>query len=625
MGKLKLTKANKRKKPASGIPNWLLTTIVAVVIVAVLATCIATFVSTSGVTMRWRSAMKTEDYKVSGNMMKYYYMSTYSNFSNTYSTYMPYFSIGQGTPVSEHDDIVFGGTAENPNTYDTLLLGEFDGTWFDYFMNSTRESVQSLLIYCEKADELGITVTDEEKTEIETSIDSAIAEFRTSQMSPDLSETTCLAAMYGEGMKRSDIRKAMELSTLASKCQEQIIEDIRAGVDETKINTEYDANALEYDLVDYIKYSFDVTYKEAAEWVLGTGYADSSLEENKTAVNEKYQAMIAEAKAKAEALKNVTTLEDYKAAVLADIVSETNYDSLLTAKKLESDKLPTEEQLAIIKTTVLANVVAEYNSGADEAADDVVETKAELEGAASTYTIYGINITKEFADAIKSVKSSLLVRAQAIEDSYTVRKATYTADDAFSTWAFSTDRKVGDINHVLEGDGSTDAAFEVKDESFSAEVTYLLTTRYKYNDLTRNVGYMMFESKDEATAAITLLQGLNITDYSQFEAAATDAKAALCTLYEDYVEGAMQSTTFDDWLYDDATVAGTITAEPLVMTDGSYMVAYYVSDGDVAWRVNVRNTLINEEYTAFEEQLKSVYSATIYVDEWVMSQIGKAY
>ncbi len=623
MGKLKLTKENKRKNTAKN--GKLLSVIVAVIAIAVVLTCVISLVASSGIVMRTSNAMKSDNYKISGNMMKYYYMSTYSNFADTYGSYTAYLSIGQGTPVSEHDSIIFGGTAEKPNTYDTMLLGEFDGTWYDYFMNLTKESVKSLLAYCEKADEMGIEVTEAEMNTIEASIDSAILEFRTSQLlsggSSEISEATCLSAMYGEGMKRSDIRKAMKLSTLASKCQNEVIENIEEGMTDDKITAEYDKNSIDYDLVDYVYYSFRVTYEDAAEAVLGEDYEDSDLEAKKSEVEAKYKEMIEEAKANAEELKATGELDKFK-DYLYDYIANDRYDDLLEAKSLASDKLPTEDELKDIKEKLIAAVIAEVKAEEESAKEDVVETKND---DTTTYTIYEHEITSEFATAIKSVKTSLFSSVNAVNGTYTVEKGTYAEEDDFSTWAFSADRKEGDITVINDGDGAGEGEFKIEDESFTAEVFYLTKTRYKYVDNTKDVAYMMFEKEDDAKKAIEKLNALSTLTQEDFDKIAVECGTAYNTLYEDYLEGAMQTASFDEWLYDEKTVIGSYTSTPLTMSDGSYMVAYYVSDGDPAWKVSVKNTLSNEEFTAFEEALVETYTSGIVISDWVIAQIGKSF
>ena len=80
MGQLKISKAkkNKNSRGSSGITNWLLTTLVIIVVAAVLATCLGTFIASSGVTMRWSTAASIDNYKVDGNMMSYFFKRSYS-------------------------------------------------------------------------------------------------------------------------------------------------------------------------------------------------------------------------------------------------------------------------------------------------------------------------------------------------------------------------------------------------------------------------------------------------------------------------------------------------------------------------------------------------------------------
>ena len=81
MGKLKISKTKKSRssKGTSGIPNWLLSTIIIVVVIAVLAICISTAIFSSGILGRWTTAMKLGDIKVTQNMMAYFFRSTYIN------------------------------------------------------------------------------------------------------------------------------------------------------------------------------------------------------------------------------------------------------------------------------------------------------------------------------------------------------------------------------------------------------------------------------------------------------------------------------------------------------------------------------------------------------------------
>ena len=80
MGKLKVSKAkkNKNSKGTSGIPNWLLSTLVIITVVAVLLTCVGTVLASSGLPMKMITPMSYDgEYKLDGNVMKYFFSTQY--------------------------------------------------------------------------------------------------------------------------------------------------------------------------------------------------------------------------------------------------------------------------------------------------------------------------------------------------------------------------------------------------------------------------------------------------------------------------------------------------------------------------------------------------------------------
>ena len=623
MGKMKLTKKNtgSATKGNSGIPNWLLSTIIGVVLVAVLISTAAGLITSSGIVGRLSNAMKSEDYKVDGNMMLYFYASTYNNFASQYGTYLNYLSLGEGTPVSEHHKIVIGGDEANPNKYDTSLFADYEGkTWFEYFMSQTQESVKSMLIYCEAADDLNVTLNEEDEKEINDAIDALLLQFKLTN--GDFSDSTCLRLMYGDGIKKSDVRKAMKLSTLATKCAEKIYDEVEATVTDATIDKEYADNKLDYDIVDYFYYSFGVSYNDVVEEVLGKDdYTDKEVEEKKTEILEAYKKKIEETRALAEELKKLTDLAQFKNYIMNYDAKET-YDQLLDDESLKSEDLPSEEDLKTIKEKLIAAVIAEVLENKEEAKDDVVTVKGEGD-AADTYTIYDISIKKTFADSIKDIKEDLFTNISTLLDSYDVKKETYTKDDDVSEWAFAEGRKDGDIGVIESGDGTKEGEFKVEDKKFSAGVYFITKAQRRDEDKARDVAYMMFTSTDTAKKAIEKLKAVEGLDKDKFAKVATEVSATAQTVYEDYTEGSMQSSSFDAWLYDEKTVIGTYTATPITMSDGSSMVAMYVADGEVCWKLTVKDALIEEGFSARETAIITKYSSLVTANQSVIGRIGK--
>ena len=633
MGKLKISKAKKNKKSrgSSGIPNWLLSTLVIIVVLAVLATCASTFIASSGITMRWSTAMSLNDYKVDGNMMSYFYNTTYMNFINNYSTYISYFSIDTSKDLKDQEFAPEG-------SYDSMFLGDFDGTWFDYFMSQTKDSVKQLLIYAAKAEELGVELTDEDKADIEASIDTLIINI-SSTYGSGLSEDTYITNVYGKGVKRGDIRKAMELSTLASKVAQKISENIEAGITDERVDKTYADNKLEFDLVDYYSYTISVYYSDAvAKTYPNKSSTDTLTTEEKAAVMECYKSMIEEARATADELAKKTTLDELRNAVVAydakdlfDSEYTTAVKSLTDAQKPSTTKAEGAEasNYDIIKEKMIAAVIAEVNGGKSEAVNDVVTKDAE--DGTKTYTIYDISISSEFATAAKSLKESLFNKVLATREDSLAKKVNYVkpssdgTKNALSEWAFDPVRIVNDAKKFEKGDNKDGAAIdEAKlNESFSVEVAMIVRPVYRDETLARNVAYMLFTKEDNAKKAIDAIAATQGLDKDKFLAIANDSAIAAdaSTYLEDCVIGTMQSEVFDNWLFNATLNDYTTTA--LKMDDGSFMVAYYAGEGKtIAWQYSVKAYIYNNDYTAYEEAMTNEFGGSVVINDKVVSRVG---
>ena len=624
MGKLKIskTKKNKNSKGSSGIPNWLLSTLVILVVVAVLATCIATWVASSGVTMRWSTAMSLDDYKVDGNMMAYFYQTTYMNFMNNYSSYLSYLSFDQYTDPRDQEF--------NPEgSYDSAFLQASDDveTWFDYFMVQTKDSVKNLLIYCAEADKLGITLSDEDQAEIDTSMETLLINIRSSY-GAGLSDATCIANVYGNGVSKGDVRKAMELSALASKAAQQISDDIEESITDDRINSTYNDNKLDYDLVDYFSYSFDVYYDDVVAEKYGDDKkADDLNDEEKAAVLALYKEKIAAAHASAKELATKTTLDEFKKWIIDYSAKELyaeQFDSAM--ENVTSEQKPSEENLATIKDKTIAAVIKEVTEGKTEVTEDVVTTEADSN---KTYTLYEISVSAEFAEAAKTLKSKLFDAVTSAKEDGLYEKTNYVAPDSegtkddLSEWAFSADRKVNDVTNIETGDGANEAEVTVSTERFTATVTILTKTVYRDETLSRNFAYMLFTDEAAAKTAVEAIEAVEGLDKDKFLNIANDENnpADASTYLEDCVIGTMASEALDEWLY--SATAGDYTKTPITMSDGSFMVALYVSEGSTpAWKYTVKSSIYNEDYTSYETRMNEDFASSVVVNDKVINKVG---
>ncbi|MBQ9783556.1 MAG: hypothetical protein IJW44_03455 [Clostridia bacterium] len=601
MGKsnrIRVNRANERVqtigvKKKKEMPSWVVSLIAIVLTVAILAGVAVSLMSANGVFNRMTTTVSSEHYTVNANMMSYYFKLQYENF---YSNYGSYLSSMLDTSKSLKEQ----NYSEATDTTEAV-------TWFDYFMNQTVESVKSMLIYCEEARAQGWDeLSDEEKAEIDANIDT----LKEQATASGYTLNSYIAAVYGEGVKASDIRKAMKYSAIATKCMNKLSEDLNNAITEDMINERYGNNQKDFNVVDYSYYTFDVSYDDVAKEILGKdSYTADEEAAKKTEIEAAYKAKIQDAKDKAAKLatdagKDADTFKRLVLGYVAQEAFETVYGEQTVA---DADK-PTDDNLNTIKTAMLAAIVTEVMEGKTETAD--AATKGEGEDAKGT--AYEIEITNTYADTLNTVKEEVFADVLASVDTQMIDKGGYTEEDDFSTWASADGRAAGDTTVITAGDGKAEGEITVDQKTSAVSVYFIRTPQYRDPEKTRNVAYILYDSEESAKAAIETL--LNTPDMSleKFEAYADgDTNATAHTHLENYTEGTMSNETFDGWVYGESTGVGMITATPLNIESGVYAVVYYYGEGVERWNVDVRNTILSENYDTKYAAMEGAYTITV--------------
>lgn len=214
------------------------TTVVSILVVAAIVLGIAySTVASTGFFLRNAVALSTDNYKVDNAMMTYYTKTIYYQMQSYFSSMI-----------------------DNTKSLDSQSYG--DGTWLDYFVGQAQNEAEDMILAAEKAKEAGVTLSDEGKK----SIDDNIASMKTDAKNNNVGFGTYLTKVYGEGVKEKDVRRAMELSMLASEYQEKFNEENKEYTDD-EINTYFEENKSNYVKAEYLKYSFTSknSDKEAAK------------------------------------------------------------------------------------------------------------------------------------------------------------------------------------------------------------------------------------------------------------------------------------------------------------------------------------------------------------------------
>lgn len=592
------------KKKKKGMPSWAMTLITLVVAFAVLLGVAVSLLSANGVFGKLRTPLSSDHFKISNNMLSYLFYTQYMSFQEDYSDYMSYFSLDTEKSLKDQP---FGGDGTSTN-YDAAFLGSFQGSWFDFFMAQTLESAKSLLVYCEEARARNITLTDEEKEQIETTISSM--ESTASLYGYTLN--SYISANYGTGVSAGDVRKAMTYSALATKCMDTIADEIEAGLTTDRITAKYDQNLLDFNVVDYTYYTFRVDYSEVLKDTLPSDVTESTMTaEQKTQVLEAYKAAIADAKAKADAMKAAATAEEFM-TLLLNHAADKAWKDVYTAQTVADADKPSDEDLAAIKSALIADVLGEIAENKEKA-----DAAVTVEEGATSVTVYEKTVTAAFAGTLNTVKEKVFTSVSSAKTTAVMEDINYVGeDDDFSVWAFDASRVAGEKTVIVTGDGSAEGEVTKTDGYSYVSVYYLDAPQHKDEEKTRNVAYMLFDSEDNAKAAIEVLKGKTGLDLATFETVATEQKSTGNTHVEDYYAGQIGSDVFDDWLFAEETTVGTVTATPLALDEKTFAVAFYYGEGLEKWVVDVENVLFGEDFDAYYEGLTQKYPVTIKEKTW---------
>ena len=598
--------APKQKKE---MPSWALNALPITFAVLLVVAVALLFMSSFGVFGRMQTAMKSENFRVTQNMMNYYFQSQYSSFVNENKAYLSYYGLDTGKSLKDQ-------------TYSTDADGNVV-TWFDTMMDSTVEQVKEILVYCEEAEARGITLDEEDMKAIEDEL--YMYDIYGQLYGTD--KNAYISMMYGKGMRESDIKKALELSALASKCSSLIGDEILDGITDEHIIKEYETNTDEYDQVDYIYYTFDVAFTDAKN-----ALASTATDAEKIA---KYKEMIEEAKARAEewaAIKDEAVLKDTILKYVGETVFDDTYKDFMEKEKVAEDKMVITAE--ILKEKLVAAVFnaikedAEFviesveAKGDEEAKTGIMNTTKD--GETTKYFVFETEVDKTFYDAFKKYAGELFDDVETEYDACFVEGAKFSDTNDALEWAFEDGRVVGETKTFDKGDGAgtnavSDKVSELK--SFSITVYRLTKTQHKDETVSKNVGIMIFSSKTDAEKAAEKLAALGEITKEKFEEICTEFNGQY-TDYENYTKGSFGVAAFDTWLYGDDIKVGAFTAKDKVITltstssssstttSSSYAVAWYYGDGDMQWEITVKTALFNEGYEASDKALKDKHTVS---------------
>lgn len=595
--------APKKKK---GMPSWALNAITITAAVLLLAGVALLALNTNGVFGRMQSVMKTDNFRVTKNMMTYYAQTQYQSFKSENSSYLSAYGLDTGLSLKDQ-------------TYSTDAEGNVK-TWYDMMMESTVEQVKEILVYCEAAHAAGFELDEDAKQAVEDQL----AEYEYYASMNQTTADNIVAATYGKGMKLKDVRAAVELATLASEYSAEVGTKLESEITDTEITTEYEAQKIKYDLVDYFKYTFSVTVEDAKEAV------EATLEDGKEATDAqiiaKYKEMIAAERAKAAELSKITDKAALKAEIIKLIAEETFDEDY---KKYMTDKKVPEKEILDIRADLLEKVIASVKDDSEfvvESVDKTDKTEAKVgiasktkEGETTKYTVLGKDATEAYYNAFVTFADSFYDEVNAATVASEVEGANHSKSDEALEWMFGADADAGEFKTVEAGDTKEDLGTEsAKLKSFSATVYYLAEDVYKDEKYSKNLGIIIFSDKEKAKTAAQRIAEMGTITVENLEALAEELGGSF-TNYENYTEGSMGVDAFDEWVFADDRAAGSFTKADEVITltstssqnvSTSYATVWLQGNGLMEWEISVKSAIFQKKFEENDTALKAAHAVS---------------
>ena len=360
--KARLQKSAKKnaKKSISSKASAVAGKVISIVLVlALVIGCGSVVLNQSGILPRSRAAFTVAGEKVSEAEYSYYYQTVY----NMYMQYAYYgYDIGldsSASPATQKYNGTFGEIEGFPEDQTPM--------WTDFIDYSAKERIRFIKAAKVECAELGIELEEADLATVNKTI-TEYDEYASSASGEGsrYSLSAYLKASFGKGMNEKLFTKILEEQQLSTKLQEVKTEEYTEALTEKQINKEYTDNILDYAVIDYKSYSFNIP----------------EAEEGKEFTDKEIKNYMAEAKAKADAFKANATLDTFgklayeaeKEAKSSSAESYKNEDYTLTKDSAYSDLSNTETDEEFLKWA--------YDE--DTKAGETYVVEAEDEG----YTVY---------------------------------------------------------------------------------------------------------------------------------------------------------------------------------------------------------------------------------------------
>ncbi|MBR2464270.1 MAG: hypothetical protein IKB41_02410 [Clostridia bacterium] len=502
--------------------------------------------------------LRTEHFEVTVPMMSYMIYTNYQEWVSCYqSTGYMQFIKGEGgdglntsLPLREQN---YSKKTDTATGVTTIV------TWFDYFADQAAASVEQILVLCEQANSLGITLVDEEISEIDNFMQTldlfaAYSGYTTEEY---------LCVMYGKDVCKKDVRAMLELITLAEKTVQYKMDNLEQGISEERLAEYYESHKADLDIyVDFISYTFVTEFIPVAETEIDADIKNEELYNKYQTDKQKYESRI-------QALERCTTAKEF-CDLLIEYLKEDGATDLEAVNKQseahhynyqkDSKHFDFEDRLFDTQNPVNANDIFTIKN-----TDREPREEKEVDDNRVKYTYNSANASYTVCFVLKPVHR---------DEAYLKN----VGHILFKTETFK------NLNHTLYLTGKTkELAQSLLDEGqiISAE------------NMAKALIELMIQEGDLIASTTEDGEAYYYMDKHIFEAYGEEYTEDSNVFYENVKRGDMVAA-FDEWIYDINRISNEVS---LIKTSYGYHIMFYDGETEqINWVEKAITPIINADY-----------------------------
>ena len=561
-----LTSSQKKKNKNETKKGRAIAIVCIVLIIAVVLSIVCTVLDQTGVFGQIEGAINRKTtmmelasghYTINKVTLNIFFNEEIMSWYGQYGAYASYFGLDFSKDL--RDQVYSKATADKPAV-----------SWYEYFLNLTKSKVQMNLVYANAAHDMGLTLDDEDRADI----DAAIAAIDNTAKGYGLKYSD----FYGEGTKREDIVKYYELIALANKYSEVMGEKYKEDLkkDDSAVIKYPDDHKESFYTADVLKYQIKVDSK---------GMTDIE-----------YDNAVKDAKERIQKIAAATNADEFFQLILADIEASKNEEG----PSVTPTEKPSETATEAASETSSEN---KTEKSTEPTIDDYKETIKYPSGDSGKLEDWLFGIEEATSTEKREPAKNGETFTEEATETYT-EKATTTKKEGATEAA------------------SASSTAQNKYKRYTASAYCVYESMHLDTDLTRNLGY--FITTDEATAK-TILEKFKSGEMSAetldklgkeaVDALPSDSKISIGhTAAEQVAPGYFKKSdsafaTIDEWLESEDRKPGDVSDIFYLLSKPSgskettkYYAICYLEDFDKeVWYVNATNGVVEDMFKAWYE------------------------